>query len=318
MEIYPVDKLWLHTYVLEPYLQGCSRVMLAWSPESCILGKGPSNLTDRVICWLQGTLLMIPLINTIVWLFWKAFGSPEDLADPFCPELDTTLPPVQGPVVRTHVPSPAEGTTESFNYMETINGERSFSVWKIQKSPTLTVVTQTAANLSSSSTYSANGELRELNYQSGSQKINFCKTSENQILVEMLNETQKMSEKILTLAEPLPWIQQNMIGLKPFVLSVENELMFYLVIPAHSTILPKYFPFLVKSPPYLMKIRAIKTGNEQVSPFGELLKVKLSSTEGFPYNRWHSELWFDPTTGALKKFVEQGFLTCHQTGELMS
>lgn len=89
MRICPITPEWAHMYILEPYLQGCELVNLAWQGvDFHSLTKAPLSLMERVICWLTGVALLIPFINHIIWIVWQTFGRPEKLFDPYCPEID--------------------------------------------------------------------------------------------------------------------------------------------------------------------------------------------------------------------------------------
>ncbi len=82
MRILPVDQRWAHTYLLAPYLQGCEMVNRAWSGiDFQPLAPKPLPLKERVVSWLVGTALMIPIINLIIWIAWQTFGSPIELFD---------------------------------------------------------------------------------------------------------------------------------------------------------------------------------------------------------------------------------------------
>lgn len=85
MQILPVNREWTHTHLLEPFLEGSERLTRAWhGVDFHSLGQKPLSLKERAISWLIGMTLMIPLMNTVVWAAWKAFGNPEQLANPYC------------------------------------------------------------------------------------------------------------------------------------------------------------------------------------------------------------------------------------------
>ncbi|MBU6446636.1 MAG: hypothetical protein KGQ49_04490, partial [Verrucomicrobia bacterium] len=70
MQLLPVNEEWCHSYILEPYAEGVEYLNLFWEGVDRSLEKNCLSLTDRVVCLLKGTLLMIPLLNTIIWIAW--------------------------------------------------------------------------------------------------------------------------------------------------------------------------------------------------------------------------------------------------------
>ncbi|PIS02669.1 MAG: hypothetical protein COT85_01165 [Chlamydiae bacterium CG10_big_fil_rev_8_21_14_0_10_42_34] len=87
MRICPIDRQWIHTFLLEPYLQGCEMVNRAWKGiDFHSLVQRPFSLKERIVFWFTGSALMIPLINSVIWISWQTLGAPEILFDPFCPD----------------------------------------------------------------------------------------------------------------------------------------------------------------------------------------------------------------------------------------
>jgi hypothetical protein len=88
LKICPVNEEWIHTFVLEPYLQGCERVNRAWKGVDIhSVAETKLSLKDRVISWLTGVMLMAPVINSIIWFVGQTFGIMEKIpTDPFNPE----------------------------------------------------------------------------------------------------------------------------------------------------------------------------------------------------------------------------------------
>lgn len=315
MEICPIDRLWIHTYLVEPYLKGCELMNQAWMGVDRSLIPNSLSLKERVICWLQGICLMLPFINTIIWLAWQAFGSPEKLDDPFCPEVDP--PPSPRPVLIHEVQPPAEGEapTEQFVYVERVGDSEYQTHCTVQQAADLNVVQQTSTLFSTTSLYRPDFSLKELHYQFGSKQIDLRQNGENRTEVYVqISENEPISVEQRLELEPIPWIQQR-IGFKPFVMSHEQELDFNAVVPEYPPLI-RILPLLAR-PPFVMKMVARKIGQEEVPGFGTLLKIEIASKWRWPYNAIKSELWFDPTTGALKKFVDSGTFISEKVGELV-
>jgi hypothetical protein len=84
MTVLPVDHHWVYVYLFEPFLEGIERVNRAWAGVNFnTVSKKPLPLTERIVSWLIGTALLIPLLNGIIWTFWQTFGKPEKLSAPF-------------------------------------------------------------------------------------------------------------------------------------------------------------------------------------------------------------------------------------------
>ena len=88
MQICPVSREWIHTHLVGPYLQGTELFNLAWKGETRSLAPKKLPLAKRIVCWIQGSCLMLPFVNIIIWLVWQTFGAPKKLFDPYCPEAD--------------------------------------------------------------------------------------------------------------------------------------------------------------------------------------------------------------------------------------
>ncbi len=120
-------------------------------------------------------------------------------------------------------------------------------------------------------------------------------TDSKQVLVQIAKNGQ-VEKKTFAFEEDIPWIQQPTLGFKNFILSGKSEMSFYGVLPKNPF-------FLGAKPPLFMKATAKKLGEEKVPGQGKLMKVKVVSNWGLPYNLKKGELWFEPATGILRKFI---------------
>ena len=81
----PATPEWLHQYLIEPYLEGIERLNRAWRGVELYRIKPVAlSLKERVISLITGiALTFFPLVNTVIWMAWQTFGTPEILSDPF-------------------------------------------------------------------------------------------------------------------------------------------------------------------------------------------------------------------------------------------
>lgn len=287
MDILPLRPSELFKTIQVPYLEGCARLNLCWQGVDFSLALNPLSWEDRAVCLLQGTVLMIPLVNTIVWLAWKTFGNPIQWADPFCKD-SSILPRVVPPL------SPA-----ARHY---VNSEGEFSTWKVTSSEHFDVVTEQAARLSSSARYHE-GQLQEWVCRHGGQLMHICNTS---------NGLQIQADPPIHLRySEAPWIQQPNIGLKSWILSDQKTLDFDTVLYEH---LP-WAPF--EALPLLLTMRATKHETLETPEGRRLLKVEIA-----PLGKWlleitcKSEWWFDVETAAVYQFNNAGLFMHPESGRV--
>ena len=70
----------IYTYIAKPYLEGGERLKRAFHGVDFHLFSRPRiSILDRICYGLVGLVLLIPLINTIAWIFMQTFGEPEHL-----------------------------------------------------------------------------------------------------------------------------------------------------------------------------------------------------------------------------------------------
>jgi len=302
MRICPVNQEWVHTYLLAPYLQGAEMITRAWKGvDFHSLTRTPLSLKERVWSWLVGVSLMIPLVNIIIWIAWQAFGNPEQLYNPYCP---ITAPAVHVVVPPLQIPPPGPNQRmERFAYYETSKNFQRRVEWELAHYLHLTVAQKHHCDKSSSTTsiYKPDWTLSEFHHQSGEETFDAWLIDPKHIQVRLIKSGKDPIDQTFELTEPLTWIQQPTIGFQPFILSNNREMSCYMVLPKHPI-----NPF--SSSPLLIKGTAKKIRKEEAAGHGKLLKVEVVAA-GWPYNLLKAELWFDPTTGLLRKFINPGLLT---------
>ncbi len=304
MQIYPVSRELLHSLVLEPFAEGCEFINLCWQ------GKGPPlehkvlDWKERVIYLIQGILLLLPLINTIIWIAWKTFGDPPKLVDPYRPEAEAL------PIT---YPTPPSEVTPDFEYEETAWGNKYRTSWAIETYPHMTTAIQTNLNTGAkaSSRYHSDGSLQEFHYQLGPKKIDLTRIgTERRVRVQIADTG---LDRTIELPENHHWMMQAELGLKSFVLSNETTLLGCVVVPEYPPRVTNLIPesllnSLVGKPPLVATGRAMKKGLEEVLEFPgkSLQKVEIRSTHERLASLGKGEFWFDPTTGDLKKWIASG------------
>ena len=322
MQICPINREWVHNNLLEPYLQGSELINMAWKGVDRSLAPTHLSLSERVICWLQGVSLMVPFVNSVIWLAWQAFGKPEKLFDPFCPEAEPLPPPppqvivhqAAAPVLPIRPAVPVAGVdgaglirpTELFGFNEATDTLSLQTTWKIEHFPEMGIAQQYCDLFSSTSVYRPNLTLKEYHYEMGDERVHLIQNGGEGTPVQVrVNEVGKDPiERTFELEERIPLIQQRAVGLRPFVQSNDRELRFYAIIPKIPSFL-NHVPFLAHAP-FLMPVIATKMGEEEVPGHGRLLKIEIVSAWRWPYSSAKSQLWYDVASGQLRKFIDTG------------
>lgn len=312
MRIAPVDAKWCHTYILEPYLQGSDLLNDAWAGKD--VEEKPLSLKERCICILQGVALMTPFVNAIIWIAWKTFGDPISLIDRFQQEEPVIVErPLPSPVFVQHgstpstVPIPAPlpaptNPTEILLFKE--NGE-TLVQWEITKNGDKTDVKQTAPHFSVHSTYRSDWTLESYLYQIQTNRHEM--RQEGRTMHIRIQET----ERQLPLEKNYPVIQDRVIGLRPFVTSSQKELSFYAIAFDAPPSALKTLLF-IPNPPFAVPTTAKKCGTQN-----GLLKVEVKPQGLIASRVIKSEMWFDPQTGDLKKFVDTISFMKTKSGEFV-
>jgi hypothetical protein len=295
----------MHQFVA-PYLQGAAMITNAWNGvDFSYVGHKALSLKERVVTWLIGVVLLIPLINTIVWFAWKTFGRPDELFDPYCPERVSPL--AQRNAADSHsieipgVSQPAQ--VESVNNSTKVP-EREVFIYKssagninqIRKTQgDVTNVKETFGGAVVEAAYNPQGQILKSNYKKEEKEYDtFMDTHRNLQIVFKNNGIQTHSETH-QLKPNIPWIQQPHIGMKQFVLSEPSKMDFCMAVPYEAWWLSSHL---------FQGVATKKT--ETVSGFGELVKVVLVPSNSILariVGCWI--LWFD-TKGNLVKMIDPG------------
>lgn len=91
--ITPENSIWLQTHILEPYMEGSERIERAWEGKEIPSFIDHSfSFKERIVLLVKGSLLMIPLINTIVWIVMQVLGE-KRLSDGCCLSSNSSTTP---------------------------------------------------------------------------------------------------------------------------------------------------------------------------------------------------------------------------------
>ena len=305
MNICPVNREWLHSFLVEPCLQGTELINQAWTGRHFNpLNQSRLSLTDRAICFIKGTVLLIPLVNTIIWLAWQTFGNPERLFDPYTPSSKTfiaTLPEIEEP----------EGQpAETFRYNETgKNNTKLTTEWSVYRGDKETKAFQKCKEYHSHSTYTPDGTLQSYHYQGRNEEVEAQLIDPRHIKVRCKKEGNEVIKTLKLEKENIPWIQQPTLGFKNFILDKNRKTMTFYGLMVENPI-----PLFGDAPPFLLEATATK-GEETLPEFGRQIKVEVVAKRRL-YSLSKGVLWFDPpdgpSPGMLRKFVDPGLLTQKQ------
>jgi hypothetical protein len=308
----PVHAEWLHTFVVQPFMEGAQRVNRAWRGFNVhSLNRTLLSLKERIVSFAIGLILLLPLISTIVWIVWQTFGRPEKLSDPYCPEGKETLSQVvvQAPAsplsalsAAAAISTPAGTIADHFAFHEISTTKGLLQTnWNIQTLPEMFLVQQYCDAHSSTSMYDTNWAAKEFHRQEGGENLEIWRREPDYLDIRFTPRGGNGITKRLPI-DPLDrWIQQPTVGFRKFIKGGDATWRFQGVASRKFRGLP-----LLVTPPFLIPFIATKQGLETVSGYTNKLfrKVEIISQWPWPYNSVVGQLWFDPDNGDLIKFID--------------
>lgn len=318
--ITPLSREWLYALVIQPYKEGAERINRAFSGVDFLsLEMRSLSLKEKMISLVSGILLLIPIINTIIWIAMQAFGHPEILTDPYSQPVDIesarprnllrplVFPPIAGmaqiaapPIQESQPPIPATQPvppipadpgllqTSYTVFSESKGDYYEECTWKIEKFPDLTLVTKESPTELVASRYNSKEEIQQYHFrfQDGSGEMHV--QLNDQILQVKGIKNGKLHVKTHRINPKLPWIQQMTLGFKPFILSVNKRFEFQIINPLDLS---------------LHTLVAEKKGHQAVPGHGSLLEVHVSPTNWFyQLLGLGGTLWFH-REGQMKKMI---------------
>ncbi len=275
---------WLYTSVLQPYLEGAERInRFVQGVDLHQIDYPQLDWCDRTIHLITGIALMLPFVNSIVWIALQTFGSPEQLSDPYYtrqePSLFKEISDSDSEVEAVSEASQRPIETEQLNYKDVKGDQIIPSTWTIETYPNRIVVKKVDAVDTAEAIYQGDWKLKRFHGKRGEEDL-LIERHHNRLVLKGRNGTE---EKQYSLRHGVPWIQQPTLGFKPFALSDKQQLAYY-------AIHPKDFS--------LCELIATKQGLENLPIHGQVLKIQTTFND---YRRlfWDAKMWFDPISGKL-------------------
>ena len=286
---------WCQVAVLEPPCEGAARINRCFRGVDLHQIDHPKlDWSQRVVDLLSGVLLMIPILNTIVWIFIRTFGNAQILSQPLNPphfvqwsEATTAAaePILEEIPALAPLENEAPATTKTFTCLDKTDShpDEFEAHWSIKSYADVKVVTRISPYDTSNATYNHDWQLQSLDYVNPGLKVDVNLQRKHNTIVLTGTKDEEEINDVFVLENPnIPWIQQS-VGFRPFVLSPENELTFFAIRPDDRTI---------------REFCATKTERSTLPGYGRSLKIETT------FNSWAlnklfgtiGECWFNPTT----------------------
>lgn len=256
---------------VQPYAEGIERIKRCSQGIDYTLIDNPKlSLADRSISVITGLLLLVPVLNTILWLFIK-LATPQPtkvLSEPARPwDLAIEAAKRQSPppqVERVH--SPAVVVNE-YAMEEKRSGIPDYeSTVRRENHPELNIVIKNSIVEKTQAIYSSEGNLTAFyvedipmgimsQFTRAGQTVTRTGSIDNQIL----NETHDLEDPSFS------WIQDPSYGFNSFTQEPEREKKFYAIHPLKNK---------------MYKMRALKQGRVDLPGYGNVLKIVIRLNSG--------------------------------------
>ncbi|HEX2582620.1 MAG TPA: hypothetical protein VHL30_00700 [Chlamydiales bacterium] len=284
----------LQEILFKPFAEGAERVNRAIEGVNLhhIL-HSKMSLLERSWSLLVGVCLMIPLINSILWICMKTFGNPEVLTEPLAPE-SPIIPVVDSPPMAPEAPPiiPAQDIFKDrptevrrIIYKGTANDIDFENSYRFETYEDRYQVVSHDGPIRSETTFDLNWNQQTHHIKMGEATNVFVKKEFDSLRITGTHEGNPVDKELKLEKLSYPWIQQPSTGFRPFVLSKDHTLHFYGIHPQTHEI----------------EECIARKSTEQLDPYGEVIKVSFTLNR-FPVN-WVSlgDAYFDPETGDLLK-----------------
>ncbi len=296
------------SFFIAPWEQLALRVAsCAQSVDLTQIDHPARPLGDRVVDALVALALIIPLINTIIWLAMSHLGVETLTKTPTAPEF-TPWPEAiaageKAPVVIRQIIAPTAGTVpskvEEYTTEDKESGKAAYrvstrieyykdSIVVLSTSPS-TDPSDTTPNIYSKSVYDNEWALQSMDYKDKLKKIDAQFTREGDtVKLEGIGEGKQLPVTYIKLPKATtPWIQQYSQGMRPFIASTQQSTYCCSIDPKDFT---------------LVKALLTKTKVEKLAEYGPTVQIGLKAASApkswFGNVRYSSH---NPMTGAQYK-----------------
>lgn len=324
----PFKPEWFHAFMIHPFSEGTARINRAFNGVDFLtLIPRSLSLKERAVDLITGVLLLLPLVNTVLWIAMQTWGHPDYLADPYieseqepaippppapiairiepnipivqaiAPRLEVQPPPIEQPIAEVLQPvAPVTNQAQPLHTVEHTYEDRKgtsveHSQWKIEEFPDLTIATKQSSTEVAIARYNQNGEIQEyhFNYKDPNRGELHIKMEDRHLHIKGRGQD-GWREKSIRMAQNYPWIQQMTLGIKNFVLANQNKLDFYILNPKELDLSHGVLE---------------KKGLETVPGLGQLMKIEARPGGFLLGFRKVATIWADPQSGLLKKMSWQ-------------
>lgn len=266
---------WCHAIVLEPYAEGAERINRCFQGVDFHQIDRPTlSWDERVIALLTGIALMLPIINTVIWIVMRTFFNAEILSKPLeAPPFDPWPEAIEASARRMepqiHTIRPPEGTaplsTRQWQMDEEIADDHVIANYEIKSYPKLHIFNRASPGESSAAIYDDKWNLQSLHFKSERFSCDVIAQKSDDIITIKGIQNGQFLDKLLSIPNPSrPWIQQVNVGLQTFLQTDAQELLFYGIHPKEMTLTECY---------------AVKEGTEDLPGYGPVTKV-VSGMDG--------------------------------------
>jgi hypothetical protein len=285
-----------HNYILEPFSEGAARINRAIEGKNLHFIHHPSLAWDeRLVDIFTGIFLLIPIINTIIWIFMRTFGEGEKMTGP----LSTTAldPWIEAEEIAHRRLNPeivilpieeasAQKAPQTFQTEDCLNNNQYTSSWTIETHRNAYIVKRTAEQNESHSIYNRRWQILSSYYKDPSIGTEVNLRREGCTVTAVGKHKHQALDKEFTLKNPeYPLIQQSM-GFRPFILDKEKtEQIFYAIHPESFT---------------LQEFVACKEAPVDLPGYGPAIPVTVHLNNFLDFYTLGTN-WFHPETGDFLK-----------------
>lgn len=231
--------LWFHEYIAQPYHEGIRRIERAvFCADLSYIDHPDLSLKDAVVSFLVGVaLILLPFINTIIWIAMRTFGGADVLAPPFSGSTPPSLPQIPAPpkkevfkisfprleAIPSSKPKPLE--IKRFRYKDFPKGKLKEFDWTHRIYPHKSILIERESSnqkIRSKAVFDPQGN--QIFFKREEKEKTFRVEKKGDVLIAVKTTPDKEHPpKTFPLKKDLPWIQTLTFAFTPFVRSCAEE-----------------------------------------------------------------------------------------------